>query len=390
MNASKGFAPHSITIKNTFVEYAKDGTYETDEVGADEGDFAVGKIPKRQQSEPAPAMKFDSAEHFMYGERSDSSEPEQESSPGTTYDELPGVEGSDASRTCGSDSSSNYCNNAMTDSSCRMPPLLPTASSQLPMPSLPNDMNTGTGAGLVMDIAAFSNPTSMLAANALAAANGISVPSHLMWTNVHTVMLRNIPSKVSQQVLLQELDNCGFENSYDFLYLPIDPETNANRGYAFINFVNTELAMMFRMFFEGRKFANYRSDKVMSTVPAALQGFEANHAHYSKARVNQRELGARPLFLRDPQVAKDVMKRRNKPDSLIDIAARKLREKQQGDQRTMQPHMRQTPPQSIKETGSTKGQATAKTKMPRFCHDCGSGIRYDFKFCQNCGVAISV
>jgi len=377
MEASKSFALHSITIKNTFVEYAEDGQYEPDEMGATDQDFVIGKIPKRQASEPAPRNGMNYIQGGTSTEDS-SSEPEKESSPATTMDDLPGVEGSDTS---GFDSSSGYYNDT------RMAPPPP------PMPSLPQeDSNVGAGASLVMDNAAISNPMNVLAANALAAANGMSLPSHMMWTNVYTVMLRNIPNKVSQQVLLQELDDCGLARGYDFLYLPIDPETNANRGYAFINFLNPGLAMMFRMAFEGRKFRDFRSDKVMSTVPAALQGFEANHAHYSRARVNQRELGARPLFLRDPQVTANARQRRNKPDSLIDIAARNLREKQAeqwGGLNTTQ-HLRQQPFQDTREKGSAKGQPEATNKVPRFCHDCGSGIRHDFKFCQNCGTPISM
>ena len=102
---------------------------------------------------------------------------------------------------------------------------------------------------------------------------------------------RNLPNKYSQQLLLDELDNAGFAGSYDFLYLPIDPETNANRGYArrgaqllhcfctafavrFVNFVSPEHAWMMRRVyeawrtlsvapidFEGQKMGKFNSDK---------------------------------------------------------------------------------------------------------------------------------
>jgi hypothetical protein len=387
MSSSKGATLQSITIKNGFVE---DGVYDTDEYGAEDGDYMIQQIPKRQVSEPVTAMKarqYHSAILFSTGERSESgSEPEKESEPavGTdapTMDDLPTIDSADSSRV------PVFGSHASVSAYSSSP--LPTPAKFSPLPSSPEDAIAGTGAALVMNDAAFSSPTSLLAANALAAANGISVPS-LMWTNVYTVMLRNIPNKVSQQVLLQELDDCGFTHGFDFLYLPIDPETNANRGYAFINFVTPNLAMMFRMSFEGRKFANFKSDKVMSTVPAALQGFEANHAHYSRARVNQRELGARPLFLRDPLVGKDMRQRRNKPDSLIDIAAKAQREKQgQHDhQWASQQQLPQQPLPSPSASGRMSRQAVEPPKAkPSFCHNCGSGIRPDFKFCQMCGMA---
>jgi len=87
------------------------------------------------------------------------------------------------------------------------------------------------------------------------------------------------------------------------LYLPIDPETNANKGYAFVNFTSPQSAWMFKMAFEGRKMSRFKSEKLVSVMPSALQGFEANYAHYSKTRVNRGDPSARPLFLRQPMSA---------------------------------------------------------------------------------------
>merc|ERR1719316_227018 len=74
------------------------------------------------------------------------------------------------------------------------------------------------------------------------------------WAAVYTIMIRNIPNKYTQQLMLDELNAKGFFGTYDFLYLPIDPDTNANRGYAFINFISPGFAYMFKTHFDGKKF----------------------------------------------------------------------------------------------------------------------------------------
>jgi len=120
------------------------------------------------------------------------------------------------------------------------------------------------------------------------------------WAGTTTVMMRNIPNKYTQKMLLPEINNAGFLGTFDFLYLPIDPETQANRGYCFLNFIDPSFAWMFKMSYEGKKMAKFNSNKVVSVTPATLQGFEANYAHYSSARVNRGDPAARPLFLREP------------------------------------------------------------------------------------------
>lgn len=37
-----------------------------------------------------------------------------------------------------------------------------------------------------------------------------------------TIMLRNIPNKYTQEMILQEIDESGLEKRYNFFYLPID------------------------------------------------------------------------------------------------------------------------------------------------------------------------
>lgn len=386
---NKGFPLHNIRVKNTFIE----GGVFDDLEDLDDVDDVICRhqTAKRQMSEPANVTTELKAKGKSMGveivlKNDSGSEPEKEADvagDAPTHDTLPGLSTVESASTTKDDlpcisleESISPTVESRAGSHSSVSVTTPLAEL-LPMPHQSQDGYMSSDAALAMHHAAFActNPTSMLAANALAAANGVTVPSPI-WANVYTVMLRNIPNKVNQHLLLAELDDNGFASAYDFLYLPIDPETNANKGYAFINFVDPKMAMMFRMMFEGRKFNNFKSDKVMSTTPAALQGFEANFAHYSRARVNQRELCARPLFLRDPQVKKDLQRRR-KTESLIDIAARNQQNPEDA------PHQSD---QSPDESGEP--EEVTSSRQPKFCHNCGSGLRSDFKFCQYCGAAV--
>jgi hypothetical protein len=54
--------------------------------------------------------------------------------------------------------------------------------------------------------------------------------------NRTTLMIKNIPNKYTQKMLLATID-AEFRGTYDFFYLPIDFKNKCNVGYAFINLV---------------------------------------------------------------------------------------------------------------------------------------------------------
>ncbi|KIX10374.1 uncharacterized protein Z518_01456 [Rhinocladiella mackenziei CBS 650.93] len=82
-----------------------------------------------------------------------------------------------------------------------------------------------------------------------------------------TVMLRNLPNRVNQQMLKAILDITSF-GCYDFMYLRIETDfaNNCNVGYAFINFIDFALAR------SGKRWNCFSSDKIAEVSYAAIQG----------------------------------------------------------------------------------------------------------------------
>lgn len=240
-------------------------------------------------------------------------------------------------------------------------------------------------------------------------------------------MMRNLPNKYTQRMLLTEINTTGFLGTFDFIYLPIDLETNANRGYCFVNFVDPGSAWMFKMTYEGRKMNHFNSTKLVSVMPATLQGFEANYVHYSTARVSRGDPAARPLFLREPPssfiggMQRGQRRSDGRRNNGKHLAVRQLQQVQQAQQAEHVQQAQQASylgaqsawPEDGTATGvnaggdSTSaaffgldadyaqaaptvcGAAAARPQtgapMPRFCPNCGGAIQPFFQFCPQCG-----
>uniref|UniRef100_A0ACD5XAK7 Uncharacterized protein n=1 Tax=Avena sativa TaxID=4498 RepID=A0ACD5XAK7_AVESA len=112
-----------------------------------------------------------------------------------------------------------------------------------------------------------------------------------------TVMIRNIPNKYSQKLILNMLDNHCIEynkkiesgegefegqpfSSYDFLYLPIDFSNKCNVGYGFVNLTSPEATVRLYKAFHKQPWEVYNSRKICQVTYARLQGLEALKEHF--------------------------------------------------------------------------------------------------------------
>jgi len=209
------------------------------------------------------------------------------------------------------------------------------------------------------------------------------------WGNTTTVMMRNLPNKYTQRLLLTDINEAGFIGTFDFLYLPIDTETNANKGYAFINFSEPGFAWMFKQGYEGQRMPRFNSDKVVSVFVATLQGFDANYAHYAHSRVNRGDPACRPLFLREPS-----------QNLAVKPIGRSGRRNGRGHGRSNLDQLAET--QDLQRRLEAAVQAIVTKQQPqdepvkqslpqqqvRFCPHCGSKSNPDFKFCPGCGSSL--
>jgi len=101
-----------------------------------------------------------------------------------------------------------------------------------------------------------------------------------------SVMMRNLPNNYGRQMLLDLLETEGYGGSFDFLYLPVDFQSNSGLGYAFINFASSAVAEHFCQHFTGFNRWCMDSDKVCQvTWSDSLQGLTAHIERYRNSPV---------------------------------------------------------------------------------------------------------
>jgi hypothetical protein len=115
-----------------------------------------------------------------------------------------------------------------------------------------------------------------------------------------TLMIRNIPNKYSQKLLLRLIDQ-RFRDKYDFFYLPIDYKNKCNVGYAFINFNSgadyVDSITSFYSILNNKKWEKFNSEKICKISFARLQGQDALIDHFKSSSVMQQHKQLRPFFI---------------------------------------------------------------------------------------------
>lgn len=110
-----------------------------------------------------------------------------------------------------------------------------------------------------------------------------------------SLMVRNIPNKYTQQMLLSEFAAAGHSpNKMDFFYLPIDFKNKCNRGYAFVNFVNYKDIIPFVEDYNHRGWKRFNSDKICDITYARIQGKAAMLKRFENSALMAKDDEYRP------------------------------------------------------------------------------------------------
>lgn len=114
--------------------------------------------------------------------------------------------------------------------------------------------------------------------------------------NRTSLMVRNIPNKYTQQMLLSEFTEHGHgPGSIDFFYLPIDFKNRCNRGYAFINFVDYRDILTFHRRYYGKHWRTFNSDKICDITYARIQGKSAMLKRFENSALMEKDDEYKPL-----------------------------------------------------------------------------------------------
>jgi RNA recognition motif-containing protein len=220
-----------------------------------------------------------------------------------------------------------------------------------------------------------------------------------------TVMMKEVPLKYTQRNLLREINASGFTGKFDFLYLPMDPRSHANRGFAFINMVSERVAEEFYKKFHGQHLRHFNAEKPVVVLPADLQGFEENALQYASIAARQGPVGRRtgytkPIFFRPlpPHIAAKLDQNKNSepqvqrstkpvasrpPERPIRQSQDKTRELADLLQQALFPAMLKANLPLI--VAQAQQPPAAAKPPPRFCVYCGRTRLPDHSFCPYCG-----
>jgi hypothetical protein len=101
---------------------------------------------------------------------------------------------------------------------------------------------------------------------------------------VSTLMLRNLPRIISQDVLARVITRMGFADKIDFLYVPSEFGTKRALGLAFANFSCPAEAVKFTKAWSRQRplVTGLKGDRLVRILPASIQGYDANVEKWAK------------------------------------------------------------------------------------------------------------
>lgn len=114
-----------------------------------------------------------------------------------------------------------------------------------------------------------------------------------------TLMIKNIPNKYTQKMLLTLLEERFSGVSpfpFDFFYLPIDFKNRCNVGYAFINMTSPFAIPKLVEEFHGRRWPKFNSEKICHISYARIQGRNALIQHFQNSSLLHEDKRCRPVL----------------------------------------------------------------------------------------------
>ncbi|CAN6211488.1 unnamed protein product [Urochloa humidicola] len=128
-----------------------------------------------------------------------------------------------------------------------------------------------------------------------------------------SLMIRNLPNDFRRTRMMQIIDqHCSIENEkiitsggvkseYDFLYLPIDFRTGANKGYAFVNLTTPEAARRLHDHLHGHRWRVNGSGKTCEVDHADVEGLENLVNNFSGSRFDCGDEEFLPVWFEPPR-----------------------------------------------------------------------------------------